>query len=334
METLLPFEKTKREILTRREAKSSEEYGCRPENRTEDELIQNGIVNLNKISGPTSHQVADYVKNILQVQKVGHSGTLDPIVSGVLPMATGNATKIVQVLLTAGKEYVTIIHIHDKIEEEKIRQTLNEFIGKITQLPPVRSSVKREMRERAVYYIEVLEIQGQDVLMKVGCQAGTYIRKICHDIGQKLGCGAHMAELVRTKAGPFNYKNWVTLQDLKDAYEMWKEGKKGEIRKVILPVEAGVEHLPKIWTTDTAVDTVSHGAALSTPGIARLHGGINHNDTVAVMTLKDELVALGTAQMNSQNMLLQQKGVAVNNLRVFMQPGKYPKFVRRQEQTL
>ena len=149
METLLPFEKTKREILTRREAKSSEEYGCRPENRTEDELIQNGIVNLNKISGPTSHQVADYVKNILQVQKVGHSGTLDPIVSGVLPMATGNATKIVQVLLTAGKEYVTIIHIHDKIEEEKIRQTLNEFIGKITQLPPVRSSVKREMRGRS-----------------------------------------------------------------------------------------------------------------------------------------------------------------------------------------
>ncbi len=252
----------------------------------------------------------------------------------MLPIALDRATKIVQVLLTAGKEYVTIIHIHDKIEEEKVRQTLNEFIGKITQLPPIRSAVKRQLRERSVYYIEVLEIQGQDVLMKVGCQAGTYIRRLADDVGKKLGCGAHMAELVRTKAGPFNYKSWVTLQDLKDAYEMWKEGKKEEIRKVILPVEAGVEHLPKIWIIDTAVDTVSHGAALSTPGIARLHSGINHNDTVAVMTLKDELVALGTAQMNSQNMLLQQKGIAVNNLRVFMQPGIYPKFIKRQEQTL
>ena len=333
METLLPFEKIKQDILVRKEATTNEEYGCRPENRTEEELIQNGIVNLNKPQGPTSHQIADYAKNILQVPKVGHSGTLDPNVSGVLPMATGNATKIVQVLLTAGKEYVVIIHIHDDVEESKIRTALDEFIGKITQLPPIRSAVKRQLRERSVYYLEVLEIDGRDVLVKVGCQAGTYIRRLADDLGKKIGCGAHMAELVRTKAGPFSYKNWVTLQDLKDAYETWKEGKKGEIRKVMMHVEAGVEHLAKIWIIDTAVDTLSHGAALSVPGIAKMHGGINRDDTVAVMTLKDELVALGTAQMNSQNMLLQQKGVAVNNLRVFMQIGKYPKFTKRPEAT-
>ncbi len=330
----LPSEKISRNVLVRREASTNESYGCRPENRTVQDLINNGMVNLNKPSGPTSHQVADYAKKILNVPKIGHSGTLDPIVSGVLPLATGNATKIVQILLTAGKEYITIIHIHDKVDEETVRKVLIEFTGKIMQLPPVRSSVKRELRERSVYYIDVLEIKDQDILLRVGCQAGTYIRKLAHDIGLRLGCGAHMAELIRTKAGPFNYKNWVTLQDLTDAYENWKEGKEEELKRIITPVETGVGHVAKIWVIDTAVDTLSHGAALSVPGIAKLHDGIEKGDTVAVMTLKDELVALGVSQMESKDLLTQQRGVAVNNLRVFMQSGKYPRFIRKPEQTL
>src|SRR3989339_83056 len=178
MENLLPFEKADRKILIRREASADDRYGCRPENRSVEQLIKYGIINLNKPSGPTSHQVSDYVKKMLNVPKAGHSGTLDPIVSGVLPIALDQATKVVQVLLTAGKEYVSIIHIHDDIDEQKIREALNEFIGKIIQLPPIRSAVKRELRERSVYYLEVLEIDGRDVLIKVGCQAGTYIRRL------------------------------------------------------------------------------------------------------------------------------------------------------------
>lgn len=332
METLLPFEKIERKILVKREVQTSDRYGGNPGQRPINELIKNGMIDLNKIQGPTSHQVTDYIKKILDLDKAGHSGTLDPNVSGVLPIATGNATKIVQVLLTAGKEYITIIHLHEPVEEAKIRETVQEFIGKIKQLPPIRSAVKREVRERFVYYLELMEIDGQDILAKVGCQAGTYIRKIAHDLGQRLGTGAHMAELVRTKAGPFSYKNWVTIHDVKDAYETWKEkGDETQLRKVILPVEEGVKHLPKVWVTDTAVDTLSHGASLSAPGIAKLNDNINQGDTIAIMTLKEELVAIATAQMNSQNMLLQKKGIAANQMRVFMQPGIYPKFIKRQE---
>lgn len=229
-------------------------------------------------------------------------------------------------MLIAGKEYVTIIHLHSEISEEKIREALKELAGKIMQMPPIRSSVKRQLREREIYYIEVLEISGRDILLKIGCQAGTYIRKYAYDLGEKLGCGAHMAELVRTKAGPFNYKDWVTLQDLKDAYETKDEK---ELRMIIQPIEKGAEHLPKIWVIDTAVDTVSHGAALSVPGVAKLHDNINQGDTVAIMTLKDELVAIGEAQMNSQNIAAQKKGIAVTKLRVFMQAGVYPKFIRK-----
>ncbi len=321
----LPFEKIERKVIVRRDADTNKDYGCKPEERSIEVLLKYGIINLNKPAGPTSHQISDYVKKILHADKCGHSGTLDPGVSGVLPIAIENATKIVQVLLTAGKEYVTVIHLHSEISEEKIKEALSELTGKIMQMPPIRSSVKRQLREREIYYIEVIEISGRDILLKIGCQAGTYIRKYAYDLGIKLGCGAHMAELVRTKAGPFNYKNWITLQDLKDAYETNDEK---ELRRIIHPIESGVDHLAKIWIIDTAVDTVSHGAALSVPGVAKLHDSINQGDTVAIMTLKDELVAIGEAQMNSQNMHAQKKGVAVTNLRVFMQAGVYPRFVR------
>jgi H/ACA ribonucleoprotein complex subunit 4 len=329
MEELLPFEKAEREVLVRHKSKTNPGYGGNPEERTVEELIIYGIININKPSGPTSHQVSDSVQKILGIKKSGHSGTLDPRVTGVLPIATGKATRIVQTLLTAGKEYVCIMHLHDSVPEEKIRETVKEFTGTITQLPPIKSAVKRQERERTIYYFNILEIKEQDVLFKVGCEAGTYIRKICHDFGQKLGVGAHMAELVRTKAGPFNDESWVTLHDLKDAYELWKEGDDSQIRRVIQPVEFAVSHLPKIWVADGAVDTICHGANLSTPGIAKLHSNINQDDTVAVMTLKDELICLGEAKMNSQNMFGQERGIAVKTKKVFMDRGTYPKFKKK-----
>ena len=250
--------------------------------------------------------------------------------TGVLLIATGRATRIVQFLLTAGKEYVCLMHIHKPVDEEKIRKVANEFIGEIEQLPPVRSAVKREKRKRNVYYFEILEIEGQDVLFKIGCQAGTYVRKVCSDLGEKLGTGAHMAELVRTKVASLTSEDWVTLHDLKDAYALWKEeDNEDEIRKAIMPMEKAVEHLPKIWVLDTTVDTLSHGASLSIPGISKLHSKIQQGDYVAVMTLKDELVCIGEALLNSEEIIENEKGLAVKNWKVFMLPDVYPKFVKK-----
>lgn len=322
--SLLPFEKVKREIIIRKKAETSEKFGCYPEERKVEELINYGIINIDKPSGPTSHQVSAYVQKILEIKKSGHAGTLDPKVTGVLPVATGDATKIVQLLLTAGKEYVGIMHLHQDVAEGKLRNVCNEFVGKIKQLPPIKSAVKRQIRERNVYYFEILEIQERDVLFKVGCQAGTYIRKLVSDIGKKIG-GAHMSELRRTKAASFNEETMVTLHDVADSFYYWKnEGNEKYIRKVILPVETGIKHLPKIWVLDTTVDSLAHGASLKVPGIAKLESGIEKEQQVAVLTLKNEIVCYGRAKLSSKEMLA-EKGIAVTSERVFMKPGVYPK---------
>ena len=229
-----------------------------------------------------------------------------------------------QGLLTAGKEYIGIMHLHKEVDENILRETIQKnFLGKIRQMPPLKSSVKRQLRTRSVYYFEILEIDGKDVLFKVGTEAGTYIRKLIHDIGQKLGCGAHMAELRRTKAGPFGESTLVTLHELVDAYYFWKdEANEKFIRKVIQPVENGVGHLPKIWVFDTTVESLCHGVDLKVPGISKLNDSISKEEVVAIMTLKDELVALGISKMDSKEML-GEKGIAVQTEKVFMQPGTY-----------
>lgn len=326
MEELLPFEKIKREILVKKESGTDEKYGKDPWKRTVIELIDYGVINLNKPQGPTSHQISDYVKRILSLNIAGHSGTLDPNVTGVLPIALGRATRIVQALLPAGKEYICLMHVHKEIPEKEILNIIEQFKGKIQQTPPLRSAVRRQERTREIYYFNVLEIDGRGVLFKVGCQAGTYIRTICDSIGKKLNSGANMQQLVRTKAGPFTDKDWASLHDLKDAYEFWKEGDEKEIRKIIKPFEVAVEHLPKIWVFDSTVDSLCHGALLSNPGISKLNSEIKENDLVAVFSLKNELIGIGKALETTEKILKNEKGVAVKLETVFMLPDIYPKF--------
>jgi len=319
-----------RQVVVRAEMQTNPAYGKSPELRTMEELLEYGVIVLNKPQGPTSHQIVDYIKKILEINKAGHSGTLDPNVTGVLVVALEKATRVVEVLLKGGKEYVCILYLHDDISEETIRKTFIEFLGKIEQLPPKKSAVKRQWRTREVYYLDILEIDRRSVLFRVGCQAGTYIRKLCVDVAQKMGTKGHMHELVRTKVGKFTDEQWVSLHDLKDAYEDWKQGNETELRKIILPMETAVEHIGKVWLFDSAVDAICHGAFLSVPGIAKLESGIEVGDPVALLSLKGELIAIGTARMNAQNMLMQERGIAVAETKVFMERGTYPKFVKKE----
>jgi tRNA pseudouridine55 synthase len=320
----LPFENIKRDIIIKKETITDPSQGTDPKKRPVEELINYGVINTDKPKGPTSHQVSDYVQRILEIKKSGHGGTLDPGVTGVLPIALGKATRIVQALLPAGKEYHCIMHIHKDIEEKKIIKTMKQFVGKIMQMPPIKSAIKRQLRERTIYYLDILEIDGKEVFFKVGCQAGTYIRKLCSDIGKKLGTGAHMAELRRTKAACFDESNLFTLQDISDAYHYWKQDNNPTfIKKVIQPIESAVAHLPKIWVHDSAVATLCHGRDLAVPGITKLHNDINLNDLVAVMTLKNELVALSTAQLTSIKISEEKKGIAATTNKVFMKEDLY-----------
>ena len=315
------------DLLIKAEGETDPDYGTFPDERPIEDHIKRGIVNLDKPSGPTSHEIDSWVKRILGVEKTGHGGTLDPKVTGVLPIGIDYATRAIQMLLGADKEYVCLMHLHEEISETEIREILKEFQGKIFQTPPLKSAVKREMRVRNIYYVNILEIDGQDVLFKIGCEGGTYIRKYCHDVGEALGIGAHMAELRRTKSGPFTEdETLTTLQDVTDAYHIWKEeGDESFLRDCILPMELAVKHLPKIIIRDSAVDAICHGADLAAGGIVSLDDKIKETDTVAIMTLKGELVAAGESLKTSKEIYKANKGIVIDVKKVFMEPGTYPK---------
>ncbi|HIH31525.1 TPA: RNA-guided pseudouridylation complex pseudouridine synthase subunit Cbf5 [Candidatus Woesearchaeota archaeon] len=324
----LPFESLNREIIVKKEYESSNKFGKLPEEKSIEEMLNYSLINIDKPSGITSHQVSALVKDILEKEKAGHSGTLDPAVTGVLPIGVNKATRIMQWLLTAGKEYVCLMHIHDDFDKNKIINAMKQFTGKLMQLPPVKSAVKRQIRERNVYYVEIIDVDGRDVLFKIGTQAGTYIRKWVHDFGLTLGTNAHMVELRRTKAGPFNEDNLVTLTDLKDAYHYYKEGNPEKIRKMLITPESAVSHLKKIYVMDTTVNSLCHGAFLKVPGITSLEKNIDKEDIVAVFTLKNELILIGRALMDAEDIIKNERGIAVKTEQVFMDPGVYPRIER------
>jgi H/ACA ribonucleoprotein complex subunit 4 len=315
------------ELLIKAEGETDPYFGSKPNERPIKEHISKGVVNLDKTMGPTSHEIDSWVKRILHVEKTGHGGTLDPRVTGVLPIGINKATRVIQMLLGAPKEYVCLMRLHEKINEQRIWNIFQEFTGKIFQTPPLKSAVKRELRVRTIYNINILEINGQDVLFRINCEGGTYIRKYCHDIGEALGCGAHMAELRRTKSGPFTEDETLkTLQDLTDAYYyLTEENDETQIRECVLPMEAAVTHLKQIIVRDSAVDAICHGADLASGGILKLSHDIDKGETARVLTLKGELVAAGETVENSAGILKSDKGIMVNIKKVFMEPETYPK---------
>lgn len=308
----------------RSEEETDPRFGKRPEERTIPELISSSVVIVDKHSGPTSHQITSWVKEIFKVKKAGHAGTLDPAVTGVLPVALGNATKAMIVLMGLDKEYVGAMHLHKLVPEEILRETTKEFVGEIKQLPPVKSAVARRVREKRIYFFDILEVDGKDVLFKVGCQAGTYVRKLVHDFGLKLKVGAHLTQLRRTKAGNFEEEQAFSLLTIRDAYEFWKEGDEKLLRKILIPVEYAILHVKRVFVKDTAIDSVCNGAPVYVSGITRVQKGIERGEIVAVYSLKEELVALGKARMNSEEMFERKNGVAVQTDRVFMKKGTYP----------
>jgi len=222
------------------------------------------------------------------------------------------------------------MQVHADVPEQRLREVLNEFTGEIYQKPPLRSSVKREPRKRTIYRLDVNEINGRQVLFTCACQAGTYMRKICSDIGEVLGCGAHMRELRRTRAGPFKEENGlVTLHELSAAQSDFESGNETPLRSLIQPMEVAVSTIPQIIIRDSAVDAICHGAELALPGIVKLDSAIDRNKPVALFTLTGEAVALGRALMATREMLDQEKGVAVKTERVLMERGTYPSLWKR-----
>jgi H/ACA ribonucleoprotein complex subunit 4 len=247
-------------------------------------------------------------------------------VTGVLPITLEEGTRVVQALLYSGKEYIGVMRLHADVATERVKKVLGEFEDLIYQRPPLRSSVKRQLRTRRIYYLDFLEMEGRNVLFKVGCEGGTYIRKLCFDVGEVLGCGAHMQELRRTRAGPFVEDDSVILHDMAYWFMEWQEKKDEKLlKRFVQPMEHALGLVPKICIRDSAVDAVCHGASLTAPGILSLETGIQRDSMVAVMSLKGEAVALAKALTNSDECLNMEHGVVAKTMRVLMPRGTYPK---------
>lgn len=220
------------------------------EEKTIKELLEFGIINIDKPSGPTSFSVSEYVCKKLGLRKTSHFGTLDPKVTGVLPVALNRACKLTGYFLGEDKEYVGIMRIHEEVSMEEIKKIIREkFIGKITQMPPLKSRVKRQNRERKIYSFELLEKSedGKDILFRVKCEGGTYIRKLIDDLGNEMKIGAHMLELRRTSAGIFDEEDKVfpsvNMYDFEKAVDEFKNGNEKLLRKIIMPAEEAIKKI-------------------------------------------------------------------------------------------
>lgn len=306
---------------------TNDEYGTYYDKRNIEQLLNYGLIILDKPPGPTSHEVVAWCKRILKIPKIGHSGTLDPQVTGVLPLGLGEATKALGVLLLGPKEYHALGRLHSLPTKEKLDDVLNQFTGEIFQKPPQRSAVLRRTRTRKIFEIELLEQKERLILLRVLCEAGTYIRKLFYDIGEILGPGATMVELRRSIVMQFSeLDHLVTMHELADAFATWDEKKDdSKLLKLIQPIEHVFSEIKSVVIRDSAIDAMCHGAQLAIPGILEISQNLKKGDLVAIYSQKGEIVALAEALMSEPEIQDSVKGYAFQTKRIIMEISTYPK---------
>lgn len=237
-----------------------------PTDRSLAGLREFGVINLDKPPGPSSHQVVAWVKDILGIDRAAHAGTLDPKVTGCLPVLTGEATRLAQALLVGPKRYVAVLELHDRVPEA-VEPVIDSFEGEIYQKPPRKSAVARRLRTRTIHDLDVMERTDRQLLLDITCESGTYIRKLCHDLGLALGVGGHMGELRRTKTTPFDDTSLISLHELSDGVAFAQEGDEAPLQSILKPGERALEHLPSVTIAPSAAAQVAEGAPVYAPGV-------------------------------------------------------------------
>ncbi|MGC8709174.1 MAG: RNA-guided pseudouridylation complex pseudouridine synthase subunit Cbf5 [Thermoplasmata archaeon] len=287
-----------------------------------EDLLKFSFVVIDKPLGPTSHQVSAWVRDILGVKKTGHAGTLDPHVTGVLPIGINRATRIINILHLQDKEYVGLMRLHGDAQESRIREVFSEFRGEIYQMVPVRAAVSRRLRKRSIYELDILEMEGREILFRVSTESGTYIRTLCVDLGDAIGTGGNLVELRRTRTGHIGEDEAYTLQDLKDAVEFYRQGKDDMLRKILRPGKEIVKGLSRIYVKDSAIEAIANGAPLYSAGVERIEGNIYMNSPVAVFSRDDELISVGRVTGNFD---VSSRDPFVKMETVIVERGKYPR---------
>jgi H/ACA ribonucleoprotein complex subunit 4 len=287
------------------------------------ELLRCSFLIVDKPRGPSSHEVAAWVRKLTGAPKSGHSGTLDPKVSGVLPVGIGKATKLLPFLTTRDKKYVCLMQTKKPQTEEQFLSMFKRYTGTITQTPPRESAVAKRPRKRKVYYINPIQMKPNQALFEVHCEAGTYIRVLVSDFGRICG-GAEMLELRRIAVGNISEEIAHNLQEISDAVWAARRGEESALRRSLIPPQEALS-LRKVVLHDSAVEAVCAGAPLYAPGLSSCDGGIRREEFVSLLTEKGEFVGVGRAGLPSEEMGAHKHGVVCTPVTIVMERGKYRK---------
>merc|ERR1711981_20282 len=305
-------------------------HGCTPLQRDMKSYVKSGCINLDKPSNPSSHEIVAWLKRILRVEKTGHSGTLDPKVTGCLIVRIDRATRLVKSQQSAGKEYVAVCRLHNKPESRaKLERAIEHLQGAIFQRPPLISAVKRQLRIRRIYDSKLLEYDEERNLgiIWMSCEAGTYVRTLCVHLGLLCGTGGNMQELRRVRSGIMDEnKHLVTMHDILDAQHQFEShADEAYLRRAIMPLETLLTGHKRIMVKDSAVNAICYGAQIMLPGILKFDDGIEVNKEIVIISTKGEAVCLAIAIMTSGQMATCDHGRVAKIKRVIMERDTYPR---------
>jgi H/ACA ribonucleoprotein complex subunit 4 len=313
-------------IILDSKAETNNAIGVHPDSRSVEQRLASGFILLDKPAGPTSHQVASWVRDLFGLERLGHGGTLDPFATGVLPLLAGKSMKVTKKVLTHDKTYIAIFRCANEPDEKELQSAMRRLTGRVYNVPPEISAVKVQVRTRTISNFEMIERNGKDILTRVDCESGTYIRTMARDLGLILGYKVELKELRREKSGRFELSKCVTLQEVADAYWLWKECDSPDaLLKMIHPVEKLVLDMPAAHVKDSAAAAIAHGAPLLRPGIVEVDGGISSGKEIAIFTLKDELVGIVKLTVDSNELPNMDSGEVARPSMVLLEQDLYPR---------
>ena len=300
-------------------------HGIDPENLSIEQRLASGFILLDKPPGPTSHQIASWVRDLLGLERLGHGGTLDPFATGVLPLMAGKSMKLTKGILKTDKTYIAVLKFAQETNAENLNDVIDKLTGRIYNVPPEISAVKVQVRTRKIYSFELIESTSKQAIVKIACEAGTYIRTIARDMGLLLGYNVELKELRRENSGRFNLMDCVTLQEIADAVWLWKEcDNSTALEKIIHPTEKLLLDKPYIIVKDSAASALCHGAPLLRPGLIEVSDKLSSGIEVAAFTSKNEVVGIVKMSKGFTEISNETSGEIGKPVMILMEQERYP----------
>ena len=313
-------------IVLDESAVTDDAIGTYPDQKTIEQRLESGFFLLDKGAGPTSHQVAAWVRDMLGLPRLGHGGTLDPFATGVLPLMSGKAMRLTKQILEQNKTYIAVFQFKNAISGEDLEEVMHKLTGRIYNVPPEISAVRVQVRTRKIHDFSLLDQHEKRIVARIRCEAGTYIRTMARDMGLLLDQPVELKELRREDSGSFSLDDCVQLHEIADAVWLWKECNEGEaLLRMLHPTEKLLAGLPRIIVKDSAVAALAHGAPLLRPGLVSIPDDLTPGQNVLVTSIKGEAVCFVKVNCDSETITTMEKGEIARPSAVLMNDDVYPR---------